>query len=121
MVVNKALVSGQDIKDFSEQIGFLSQTLFVMRSKPVHGIELVMNNLDSHLDYWKDNEEKKVLFAAGPILSKDINEAWSGEGMVIYRANTLKEAHSISEMDPMHISRARNYTIETWLLNHLEV
>ena len=56
------------------------------------------------------------LFAAGPF-ADDEEQAWEGEGMVILRANTLEEARSMAENDPMHKSGARTFRLRPWMLN----
>jgi uncharacterized protein len=37
--------------------------------------------------------------------------------MLIYRANSVKEAHQLAEADPMHKNGAREFKIRPWLLN----
>ena len=55
------------------------------------------------------------MFAAGPLAER--GESWSGDGMVIIRADSLEEATKIAEADPMHSSGARKFNIRPWLMN----
>jgi uncharacterized protein YciI len=64
-------------------------------------------------------EEQRVMFAAGPVMPADLKEPWSGEGMVIFRAESMEAARKVAEADPMHAFGARTYQLRPWLLNHL--
>jgi uncharacterized protein len=56
------------------------------------------------------------MFGAGPLASADEKQR-DGEGMFIYRASSLDEAHKIAESDPMHSDGARSSRIRSWLLH----
>ena len=56
------------------------------------------------------------MFEAGPFW-EDNEIDWSGEGMVIIRANSLAEAKEIVTTDPMHKSGSRSFIVRPWLLN----
>lgn len=94
--------------------------MFIMRTFPGPlGMGPVLENLQTHLDYWAEMEEQKVMFVGGPIMPPDLQEPWSGEGMVILRAESLEAARKIVEDDPIHKSKARSYELMPFLLNHL--
>jgi hypothetical protein len=96
--------------------GALGMQLYVVLTSPVDGMEPVMANIQEHLAYQKKLEADGIMFGAGPF-ADDAEEFWQGEGMVIIRAASLKEAHAIAAADPMHQSGARNFRVRPWLLN----
>ena len=54
--------------------------------------------------------------AAGPMA--DMNgETWSGDGMVVIRAESLEDAKAIAAADPMHATGARKYMVRPWIVN----
>ena len=76
----------------------------------------VMENLQEHLKYQLELEANGSMFAAGPF-ADDEEQEWEGEGMVILRAESLAEARSMAENDPMHKSGARTFRLRPWMLN----
>ncbi len=90
--------------------------MYVYFTRPANGMGPVMENLEEHLKFQVELEQKGVMFGAGPFWTDD-EERWEGEGMVIIRAGSLAEARRIAESDPMHASGAREFTIRPWLLN----
>jgi uncharacterized protein YciI len=56
------------------------------------------------------------MFAAGPVASEDLQE-WQGEGLFIYRADSLEAATEIAAADPMHRAGARSSTVRLWMLD----
>lgn len=86
------------------------------RHSPTNGLGPVMENIEPHLKYQVELEEKGIMFGAGPFWTDD-EQAWEGEGMVIIRASSLAEAQEIAAADPMHQSGARGYRVRPWLLN----
>lgn len=96
--------------------GYLAKQLYVVFTKPVDGMEAVMKNLPTHLEFQEKLERDGIMFAAGPNWTDD-EQDWQGEGMVVYRANSLDEARSIAAEDPMHKSGARTFTVRPWLVN----
>ena len=107
-------ISKQDILNACE--GMLQKQLYVVHTKPTDGLGPVMQNIEPHLKFQIELEEKGIMFGAGPFWD-DAEEKWEGEGMVIIRAGSLAEAREIADSDPMHKSGARSYTIRPWLLN----
>lgn len=79
--------------------GLLAKRLYVILTEPVAGLEA-----------------RGITFAAGPF-ADDREGDWSGEGMIIVRAESLAAARHIAETDPMHSSGVRRFRIRPWLLN----
>ncbi len=107
-------ISKQDILNACE--GMLQKQLYVVHTFPTDGLGPVMQNIEPHLKFQIELEEKGIMFGAGPFWD-DAEEKWEGEGMVIIRASSLAEAKDIAASDPMHKSGARSYTVRPWLLN----
>ena len=114
--------TGDELMGISRDHGLLCQQMFVMTStaSPA-GLKPILEILPAHLEYWARMEHEQVMFAAGPKMPVDPAQAWSGDGMVIFRAPSIEAAREIAEADPMHKSQARSYTLSPWLLNHLIV
>lgn len=112
-------LSAERIIELSRQHGFMAQRLYVIRTEPSGGAELISASLAAHLKYWVDLEKKNVLFAGGPLLSTDDDGDSDGSGMVIFRAASITEAMRTATQDPMYLSGARCFTVIPWLLNHL--
>jgi uncharacterized protein YciI len=96
--------------------GLLAKKLYVVLTKPDGDMEAVMENLQEHLKYQLELEANGSMFAAGPF-ADDEEQEWEGEGMVILRAESLAEARSMAENDPMHKSGARTFRLRPWMLN----
>ena len=96
--------------------GLLAKRLYVVLTKPAGDMDAVKEHLREHLDYQLELESKGAMFAAGPF-ADDEEQAWEGEGMVILRADSLEEARSMAENDPMHKSGARTFRLRPWMLN----
>lgn len=96
--------------------GMLQKQLFVVFTSPTNGMGPVMENIEEHLKFQVDLEQRGIMLGAGPFWADD-EHTWNGEGMVIIRADNLAHAREIAETDPMHSSGARSFTIRPWLLN----
>ena len=107
-------ISAQDVLNASA--GCLQKQMYVYFTKPANGLGPVMENLEDHLKFQVELEQKGIMFGAGPFWTED-EQRWEGEGMIIIRADSLAEARKIAESDPMHASGARTFTIRPWLLN----
>ncbi len=107
-------ISVQDILNASA--GCLQKQMYVYFTTPANGLGPVMENLEDHLKFQVELEQKGVMFGAGPFWTDD-EQRWEGEGMIIIRAESLAEARKIAESDPMHASGARTFTIRPWLMN----
>jgi uncharacterized protein len=96
--------------------GLLAKQLWVISSKPTDGLAPILDNLEEHLAYQTKLERDGIMFAAGPLASEDLTE-WLGEGLFMYRADSIDAARTLAEADPMHASGARSFTIREWMLN----
>ncbi|OJJ13008.1 hypothetical protein BKI51_02785 [Alphaproteobacteria bacterium AO1-B] len=96
--------------------GMLQKQLYVVFTTPTNGLGPVMENIEEHLNFQVDLEQRGIMLGAGPFWADD-EHTWNGEGMVIIRADSLEHARQIAETDPMHSSGARNFTVRPWLLN----
>jgi len=96
--------------------GLLAKQLWVISSKPTDGLGPILDNLEEHLAYQTKLERDGIMFAAGPLASEDLTE-WLGEGLFMYRADSIGAARKLAEADPMHSSGARGFTIREWMLN----
>lgn len=106
----------------SRKYQLLAIPMFVMTTFPGEaGMAPVQEAVPAHLEYWAKLEEEGVMFVGGPVLSDPGSDPWSGDGMIIFRAQSLAAAHAIAGADPMHASGARQYELRRWLLNHLVV
>jgi uncharacterized protein len=107
---------------WSEQIdlaathGLLGKRLYVISSKPTNGLGPILENVEEHIAYQTELERDGIMFAAGPLASEDSKE-WLGDGLFVYRAESIDVARKIAEADPMHSSGARDFTLREWLLN----
>ncbi|MEV6898940.1 YciI family protein [Amycolatopsis sp. NPDC051372] len=106
----------KDLVEYSETHGLLAKQLYVVVSTPTNGLGPVLENLDPHVEYQTKMEREGVMFAAGPFASDDLQE-WHGEGMFVYRAESLEQATKFAEADPMHQAGARSFRVRLWLLN----
>lgn len=96
--------------------GLLGKQLFVVFTTADNGMEPIQAVIKEHLAYQRMLEDTGVMFAAGP-LADDGGESWSGDGMVVVRAESLSEAEAIAAADPMHAAGARGYKVRPWLVN----
>lgn len=94
----------------------LGKQLFVVFTTANKGMEPIQANIKEHLAYQQMLEDTGVMFAAGP-MADDGGENWSGDGMVVVRAESLEEAEAIAAADPMHAAGARSYQVRPWLVN----
>ena len=96
--------------------GMLQKQLYVVFTTPANGMGPVMANIEAHLKFQIELEQKGIMFGAGPFWTDD-EKQWQGEGMVIIRAGSLDAAKKIAASDPMHASGARTFRVRPWLLN----
>jgi len=106
----------QELVELCTAKGLLAKQLWVISSKPTNGLGAILNNLEEHLAYQTKLERDGIMFAAGPLASEDLTE-WLGEGLFMYRADSIDAARKLAEADPMHSSGARRFTIREWMLN----
>lgn len=114
-------MTGSKLIGLSQDEDLVAEELFVMTTYADgrENIPQVLENLEEHLAYWDRKEEEGSMFAAGPFLPADHDDEWSGDGVVIIRADSYEEADRIAEADPMHRAGARRYELRPWLLNHM--
>ena len=112
--MSEPVIKVEDILNASK--GMLQKQLYVVFTTPTDGLGPVMANVETHLKFQIELEEKGIMFGAGPFWTDD-EQNWEGDGMVIIRAGSLDEARKIAESDPMHQSGARSFTVRPWLLN----
>jgi hypothetical protein len=93
----------------------LRMQLYVVTST-ANSLDAVKQNLAEHRAYLRSLEDQNVLFGAGPLWTDD-GQYFEGDGMLIYRAESVEEATAIAQSDPMHSSGARTFKIRPWLLN----
>jgi uncharacterized protein YciI len=103
------------VSRFAED-GLLAKKLYVYFTTPTNGLGPVMENVKEHLAYQHEIEQKGIMVAAGPFADDD-DEAMTGEGMIIIRAASLKEARAVADADPMHKAGARSYRLRPWCMN----
>ncbi|OUU80082.1 MAG: hypothetical protein CBC38_01415 [Gammaproteobacteria bacterium TMED78] len=106
-------ISAQQVREACQEM--ISKDFFVIFTRPVKKIKEILELLEEHLKYQIDLEKKGILFAAGPFWSED-NSSWSGEGMIIIKANNYDDAFKIASSDPMHKSGSRSFKVKPWML-----
>jgi uncharacterized protein YciI len=105
-----------EYKETARSRGALAFELYVVESTPAVAPETLREILPQHLDYQKKMEAKGNLFLAGP-MSDDSGEQMQGAGLIIYRANSMDQAHGFASQDPMHSQGCRTFTLRKWLVN----
>jgi uncharacterized protein YciI len=103
-------------KQTASSRGALAFELYVVLSTLSKTPEDARAVLPQHLEYQGKMEAAGKLFLAGP-MSDPSGEQMSGDGLIIYRANSIEEAREIAENDPMHKAGARTFTLRRWLVN----
>ena len=112
--MSEPVIKVEDILNASR--GMLQKQLYVVFTTPANGMGPVMANIEAHLKFQIELEQKGIMFGAGPFWTDD-EKQWQGEGMVIIRAGSLDAAKKIAASDPMHASGARTFRVRPWLLN----
>jgi hypothetical protein len=93
---------------------FLGKEMYLVITRPVRSPE-IDKKLGDHLAHQVDLERKGIMFAAGPLYSRDSNIPEAG--MFVLRAKSFEEAEAICKEDPLHKAGLRTYTIQKWRLN----
>lgn len=114
--MTEARMKWEEQREIARAHGLLGKTLYVISSQPTSGLQPVLDVLREHIAYQTRLERDGVMFAAGPLASEDLTE-WLGEGLFMYRAESIGQARQIAEADPMHRMGARSFTIREWMLN----
>lgn len=110
------MVAWNDYKAEAKSRGALAYELYTAISMPTGDPAAVRAVLQDHLAYIRQLEVGGQLVMAGP-LSDESGEEMIGAGQIVLRANSLEEARSLADGDPMHSSGARAYTMRKWLIN----
>ena len=111
-------IAWEQMRARAQSKGLLAKQLFVVRTLPTAGgIPAIESVLAEHLAYQADLENRGIMFAAGPLANAEKPDQWSGDGLIVIRAQSMEEARSIAENDPMHKSGARTFTVNPWLVN----
>ncbi|ASJ76111.1 YciI family protein [Granulosicoccus antarcticus] len=104
-----------DYKKAAQERGSLALELYVVETTAVKPEQLA-DTLPAHLQYQLEQERSGALVFAGP-LSDDTGEQMQGNGLIIYRAESMQAARAIADADPMHAAGVRTYTLRKWLVN----
>ncbi|NQZ30908.1 MAG: hypothetical protein HRU06_06515 [Oceanospirillaceae bacterium] len=110
------MLSWQTYKSLAKQRGALALELYIVESTGSGDGEAIRDTLPAHLEYQRQLERLGQLALAGPV-SDLSGEEMQGNGMIIYRAQSLEQARALADGDPMHSTGARNYTLRRWLIN----
>lgn len=113
---SEAKMPWEQLRRTGHEMGLLALKLYVISSKPTNGLGPVLEMMEPHVAYQTQLERDGVMFAAGPLANEDSTE-WLGEGLFMYRADSIEAAREIAQEDPMHSSRARRFTVREWMLN----
>ncbi|MEL7344660.1 MAG: YciI family protein [Pseudomonadota bacterium] len=104
-----------DYKAQAKERGALAHEVFVVQSlKNADGD--IPTVLPDHLAYIGSLEAAGSLMFAGP-MSDPTGARNDGDGMLILRAGSLKEATQMAANDPMHLTGTRSFTIRKWMIN----
>lgn len=110
------MTAWNEYKSQARARGALALELFVAQSTPALGPDAVKAALVDHLAYQAALERAGKLALAGP-MSDETGTQMEGVGLIVYRAESLEEAHALAEGDPMHSSGARRFTLRRWMIN----
>ncbi len=93
---------------------FLGKELYLVIARPVRS-DAIEKRLAEHLAHQVEMERRGIMFAAGPLYSRDseVPEA----GMFVLRANSFEEAEALAKQDPLHKAGLRTFTLQKWRVN----
>jgi uncharacterized protein YciI len=92
-----------------------SKELFLIESAPLASFEALEPFLRDHLLYIIGLEKAGVLFASGPLTNRD--NAMTGAGITIVRADSFEDAEQIAQGDPFVHAGLRQPTVHKWTMN----
>ena len=92
----------------------LNKRLFVVIWRSFGDPELVKRTVEQHLQYMIGLEKRGVVFASGPF-TPGLGSA-IGDGLTIFRANSLDEAKAFANSDPFVLCGARGYDLHEWTI-----
>lgn len=110
------MATWEEYKEKAASKGVMAKELYMVRMRPTVPLEDLGSTVPDHLAYQEKLESEGILFVAGP-LGDDTGIDYSGEGLMIYRAESIEHARQIAEQDPMFIAGKKTYEIRPWLVN----
>lgn len=110
------MVAWNENREMARKRGSLAMEFFCVVTTPVKSFEELKAVLPEHLEYQMAQQAAGNLALAGP-LSDMSGEEMQGEGMIIYRAESMEAARALADGDPMHREGIRTYTLRKWLVN----
>tara|TARA_R110000751_G_scaffold131275_4_gene233612 strand:- start:37110 stop:37523 length:414 start_codon:yes stop_codon:yes gene_type:complete len=78
----------------------------------------IKDDLPAHLDWIREQEEKGVLFMAGPFRD---DSYWEGDGMFIFKVASAEIAAEIAATCPLHKSGKRTFEVTPWQFNEGQI
>ena len=93
---------------------FLGKEMYLVVTRPVRSPE-IDKRLADHLAHQVELERRGIMFAAGPLYSRDSNIPEAG--MFVLRASSFEEAEAIAKGDPLHAAGLRTFTLQKWRVN----
>ena len=93
---------------------FLGKEMYLVVTRPVRSPEIA-KRLADHLAHQVELERRGIMFAAGPLYSRDSNVPEAG--MFVLRASSFEEAEAIARSDPLHAAGLRTFTLQKWRVN----
>ncbi len=93
---------------------FLGKEMYLVVTRPVRSPE-IDKRLADHLAHQVELERRGIMFAAGPLYSRDSNLPEAG--MFVLRASSFEEAEAIAKGDPLHAAGLRTFTLQKWRVN----
>jgi uncharacterized protein YciI len=91
----------------------LKKRLFVAVSKAVASSEQMLPHVAEHLEYMNRMESEGKLFASGPFLQEGV---LVGDGLTILQTETLEEARTIMQGEPLIERGMRQFDLRPWEL-----
>jgi uncharacterized protein YciI len=94
---------------------FLGREMYLCITRPVRGPGITDEKLTEHLKHQVKLEKDGIMFAAGPLYSRESDKPEAG--MFVIRAKSFDEAEAIVRQDPLHMAGLRKYTLQKWRVN----
>jgi uncharacterized protein len=91
----------------------LKKTLFVALSEAVASPEDMLPYVADHLAYMNHIESEGKLFASGPFLQEGV---LVGDGLSILQTETIEEARTIMQAEPLIERGLRKFDLRPWEL-----
>jgi uncharacterized protein YciI len=94
---------------------FLGREMYMVVTRPVRSPGITDDMLTKHLEHQIMLEKQGIMFAAGPLYSRDSDKPEAG--CFVLRARSFEEADAIAKDDPLHKAGLRTYTMQKWRVN----